>query len=317
MNPGNRRAVLAAMLANGGIAIAKFVGWMFTGAASLLAEAVHSVADTSNQGLLLWGSAAAARAPTPSHAFGFGRERYFWSFVVALVIFSLGSLFAIYEGVSKLLHPHGLTDPAWAVGILLLGILLEGFSFRTAVVEARKVKGNATWWRFIQRTKNPELPVVLLEDLGALIGLVLALLGVSLAALTGDPRFDAAGSVAIGLLLGVIAIVLAIEMKSLLIGESAAAHHEAAIRAAALAQPSLRRIIHLRTQHIGPDELLVGAKVDFDPALSFEALTHEIDAVESAIRDALPFTVTVYLEPDVYEADHLPADAHTPPESHT
>lgn len=301
MDPGNRRAVIAAMSANGGIAIAKFVGWFFTGAASLLAEAVHSVADTANQGLLLWGGAAADRAPTPRHAFGFGRERYFWSFVVALVIFSLGSLFAIYEGISKILHPHALTDPIWAVGILVFGIVVEGFSFRTAVVEARKVKGRASWWRFVRQTKNPELPVVLLEDLGALLGLAIALAGVLLASATGDARFDAAGSVAIGVLLGVIAIVLAIEMKSLLIGESADPRHEDSIREAALGHPSVRRLIHLRTQHIGPDQLLVATKLEFDGQLSFRALSDEIDLVEARIRAALPFEALVYVEPDVYD----------------
>lgn len=300
MNAGNRRAVLAAMLANGGIALAKFVGWGFTGAASLLAEAVHSLADTSNQGLLLWGGAAASRAPTPDHAFGFGRERYFWSFVVALVIFSLGSLFAIYEGIEKVLHPHALSDPMWAVGILLVAIVLESFSFRTAIIEARLQRGNATWWAFIRRTKNPELPVVLLEDLGALLGLAIALGGVALAVWTGDPRFDAAGSIAIGVLLGAIAVVLAIEMKSLLIGESAAPRHEEAIRVACLDGRAVRRVIHLRTQHIGPEELLVVIKLDFDPELSFADLAREIDAVEARIRAAIPFAAVVYVEPDVY-----------------
>jgi len=300
MNAGNRRAVLAAMLANAGIAVAKFVGWGFTGAASLLAEAVHSLADTSNQGLLLWGGAAASRAPTRDHAFGFGRERYFWSFVVALVIFSLGSLFAIYEGIEKVLHPHALSDPMWAVGILLVAIVLEAFSFRTAIVEARLQRGKASWWTFIRRTKNPELPVVLLEDLGALLGLVIALGGIALAAWTGDPRFDAAGSIAIGVLLGAIAVVLAIEMKSLLIGESAAPRHEEAIRVACLEQRTVGRVIHLRTQHIGPEELLVALKLEFDPGLSLVELAGEIDALEARIRSAIPFTAVVYVEPDVY-----------------
>lgn len=309
MNPGNRRAVLAAMLANAGIAVAKFVGWLVTGAASMLAESVHSVADTSNQALLLWGSAAAARAPTPSHAFGYGRERYFWAFVVALVIFALGGLFAIYEGTSKLLHPHALTDPLVAISILVFGIGLEGYSFRTAVIEARRVKGDVSWWTFIQRSKSPELPVVLLEDLGALIGLALALLGVLLSAWTGDPRFDALGSVAIGVLLVLIAGVLAVEMKSLLIGESAAPRYAKAIHSASVTHPSVRRVIHLRTQHIGPDELLVAAKVEFDPSLSFEELTDEIDAVEARIRAALPFTATIYLEPDVFDEERALREA--------
>ncbi|MFP6622589.1 MAG: cation transporter, partial [Myxococcota bacterium] len=217
MQPGNRRAILAALAANLGIAVAKFVGWAMTGAASMLAEAVHSVADSGNQALLLWGNASAQRPPTDAHPFGFARERYFWAFVVSLVIFTLGALFAIYQGISKLIHPHEVTSPLVAVTILAAGIVMEGFSFRTAVVEAAKQKKQLGWWAFIRETKSPELPVVLMEDLGALVGLVVALAGIGLASLTGDPRFDAAGSIVIGVLLGVIATVLAVEMRSLLI----------------------------------------------------------------------------------------------------
>jgi len=301
MQPGNRRAIYAALFANLGIAIAKLAGWMMTGAASMLAEAVHSFADTTNQGLLLWGNAAAERAETPSHAFGYGRERYFWAFIVSLVIFSLGSVFAVYEGVNKLRHPHALTDPSVAIGILLLGILLEGWSFRTAVHEARPHKGSRSWWNFIRTTKSPELPVVLLEDLGALIGLLLALVGVTLAALTGESRFDAVGSIGIGLLLGVIAFVLANEMKSLLIGESATPDHEALIRSCALAHPQVRRVIHLRTQHLAPDEILVGTKLEFEADLDPKALSRAINAVESEIRERLELKAVIYIEPDTFD----------------
>jgi cation diffusion facilitator family transporter len=301
VQPGNRRAILAALFANAGIAIAKFVGWTVTGAASLLAEGVHSVADTGNQALLLWGHQAAQREPTREHAFGYGRERYFWAFVVSLVIFSLGSLFAIYEGVDKVRHPHALTDPRWAIGILLLGIVLEGFSFRTAVKEALKVKGRASWWGFVRHTKNPELPVVLLEDLGALLGLAIALVGISMAMWTGDARFDALGSIAIGVLLGVIAVVLAIEMKSLLIGESAAPQYEDEIRRRIETHEFVGHVIHMRTQHIGPDRVLLGAKIDFDVSLDFKDLTEYIDQIETSIREVLPFEVLIYIEPDIYE----------------
>ena len=301
MNPGNTRAVLAAMTANAGVAAAKLIAWFFTGAASLLAEAVHSLADTANQALLLWGGTAAQRAPTQRHAFGHGRERFFWAFVVALVLFALGSIFAISEGISKLLHPHKMTSPEWALGILALGMLLEGLSLRTASREANRIRGRTTWWTFIRRTKNPEISVVLLEDLGALIGLSIAIISVSLSAWTGKPQFDAIGSILIGALLGAIAILLAGEMKSLLIGESATPRHEALLREAALAHPTVRRLIHLRTQHIGPDELLVTAKMEFEPTLSFEALTEEIDSVEQQFREQLPFKLTVYVEPDVYD----------------
>ncbi|MDE0885757.1 MAG: cation diffusion facilitator family transporter [Myxococcota bacterium] len=313
MNPGNQRAIYAALMANSGIAILKFVGWFFTGAASLLAEAVHSVADTSNQGLLLWGNAAAKRAPTPAHAFGYGRERYFWAFVVAMVIFSLGGLFALYEGTAKILHPHELQDPAWAIGILLIGIVFETLSLRTAIKAARQTMTQPNWWVYIRRTKNPELPVILLEDLGALLGLLLALTGISLAIWTGDSRFDALGSVSIGLLLVVIAFLLAVEMKSLLIGESAAPGNENLIEASAVGHPAVRRLIHLRTQHIGPDQLLIGAKIEFDSDLSLEALTQVIDDVETAIRVALPFSAIIYIEPAILSASNEPAPSEEPP----
>jgi cation diffusion facilitator family transporter len=297
---GNRRAVLAALAANLGLAIAKFVGWTFTGAASMLAEAVHSVADTANQALLLWGSASAQRPPTEDHPFGFGRDRYFWSFIVALVIFTLGSLFAIYEGVSKILHPHELSSPGWAVGILSAGIVMEGLSFRTAVREGRRQKGQQGWWEFIRGTKSPELPVVLLEDLGALLGLTIAILGIGLATVTGEARFDAIGSLVIGLLLGVIAIVLAIEMRSLLMGEAASRQDRDAIRAALGATPSVERVIHMRTQHMAPEELLVALKIQFTSGLSLESLADGINDAEARIRDAVPAATMIFIEPDIF-----------------
>ena len=302
MHEGSRRAIVAAFLANLGIAIAKFVGFAITGAASLLAEALHSVADTGNQALLFLGGARARRRPTPEHPFGYGRERYFWAFVVALMLFSLGGLFAVYEGIDKLLHPHQLESVAIALAVLGVAIVLESLSFRTAFVEAAAVKGEESWWRFIRRSKSPELPVVLLEDTGALLGLGLAFVGVSLAEVTGNPRWDAVGSIGIGILLVVIAIVLAAEMKSLLIGESATAQTESAIRAAIMDGPEVRRIIHLRTLHLGPDELLVAAKVELDSP-SVPDLTRAIDTVEARIRAAVPIARLIYLEPDVYRSD--------------
>lgn len=300
MDPGNRKAVLAAMAANGGITIAKFVGFMVTGAASMLAEAVHSAADTGNQGLLLWGGAAAARGATPEHPFGYGRERYFWAFVVALVIFSLGGLFAMSEGIEKLRHPHPLHQPIWAVGILVFGIFLEGNSFRIAVNEARRTKGDAGWWRFVRRTKNPEIAVILLEDLGALLGLVLALLGVGMAMWTGNPAWDALGSVAIGALLIGIGALLAFEMKSLLIGEGAGRADATEIRQALDRAPQVLRVIHLRTQYLGPEELLVAAKVEFDHLLDAQALADAIDTAEEQVRQRVPRARVIYLEPDVF-----------------
>jgi cation diffusion facilitator family transporter len=299
MKEGSRRAVLTAFSANLGIAIAKFVAFLFTGAASMLAEAVHSVADTANQGFLILGSARASRAPTPEHPFGYARERYFWAFVVAVVLFTLGSLFACYEGLQKLRHPHEITSPAWAIGVLCIAILFEGFAFRTAAVAANPLRRGRSWWAFIRHAKSPELPVILLEDFGALLGLGFALLGVTFSLLTGDARFDALGSIAIGLLLGAIAIVLAVEMKSLLIGESASPIQQRAIVRAIEERPEVRRLIHLRTQHLGPEQVLVCAKVELDSGLTLPEVVEAINAIEAGVRESVPAAHPIYLEPDI------------------
>lgn len=304
---GGTRAIIAAMLANAGIAVAKFVAYLVTSSASLLAESIHSVADTSNQGLLLLGGKRARRIADDRHQFGYGRERYFWSFVVAMVLFSLGGLYSIYEGISKILHPHELTSIEWAIGVLAVGIVLESFSFRTAIVEAGKVKGDRGWWEYIRTSRSPELPVVLLEDAGALIGLVLALIGVGLYAVTGNELWDAMGTLSIGVLLLVIAGFLTIEMKSLLIGEAATEGHIDAITNALATSPEVVRVIDLRTQHIGPDELLVAGKVEFSAALTAPELANAINNVEASIRQAVPLAGRIYLEPDVWTAAHVPA----------
>jgi cation diffusion facilitator family transporter len=299
MHEGSRTAVVAALLANTGIAIAKLVGFLLTGAASLLAEAVHSLADTANQGLLLYGGRRAEQQPSAEHPFGYGRERYFWAFVVALVLFLLGGVFAIDEGIKKLRHPHDVEQLPIAIAILVVAVIAETLSLRTAVREANKVKGDESWWAFIRRSKGPELPVVLLEDTGAEIGLLFALLGVVMARITGEPRWDAAGSLGIGILLVVIAGVLVIEMKSLLIGESASPADLRTIQSALGSAPGVRSVIHLRAEHLGPNELLVGAKVEFDPALSIDDLAATIDEAEVALRAAMPSAHFVYIEPDV------------------
>jgi cation diffusion facilitator family transporter len=300
MSHGSNKAVVAACLANGGIAIAKIAGFVFTGAASMLAEAVHSVADTGNQALLLLGARRGDRPEDANHQFGFGRERYFWSFVVAMVLFGLGSVYAVYEGIERLIHPEPLKSPGIAVAILGIATVLESWSFRTALREAASLRGDMGWLEFLRRTKAAELPVVLLEDTGALIGLFFAFCGVGLSLLTGDPRFDALGSVVIGVLLGVLALLLSFEMQSLLIGEAADPDVEAAIRRAFAEAPAVRRLIHLRTVHLGPDELLVAAKLEFDGALSVSALCEHIDAAERLVRAAAPIAKRIYVEPDVY-----------------
>ncbi len=282
---GGTKAIIAALLANAGIALAKFVGYLVTGSSSMLAEAVHSVADTSNQGLLLLGGKRAQRAATAEHPFGYGRDRYFYSFVVALLLFSLGSVFALYEGIHKLESEEPLTSPLVAVIILVVAIGLEGFSFRTAIAESRPLKGRLSWWGFIRQSKSPELPVVLLEDFGALIGLVLALLGVGLTVLTGNPVFDALGTIAIGVLLGVIAVILIVEMKSLLIGEGASAPVLRRIVGAIEEGGLVQRVIHIRTQYLGPEELLVAAKIALQPCTTIEDVARGIDAAEQRVRE--------------------------------
>lgn len=303
MQEGSKRAIVAAFAANLGIALAKLIAFAFTGAASMLAESIHSLADTGNQGLLMLGSRRAARPPDEAHPLGYSRARYFWAFVVALVLFTLGGVFAIYEGVDKLRHPHAVESPGWAIVVLLISAALESFSFRTALHESREGRRRTSGLiRFIHDTKDPELPVVLLEDTGALFGLAFALVGVVLAWVTGNSRWDALGSLAIGVLLVIVAGVLAVEMASLLIGESASPEDVATIRAAIERAPSVRRIIHLRTIHLGPDDVVVATKLEFEPTLSMAQLARSIDGVEAEIRAATPSARLIFIEPDLYEA---------------
>jgi cation diffusion facilitator family transporter len=296
---GSRKAIFAAFVANLAIAIAKFGAFAVTGSASMLAEGIHSVADTGNQGLLFLGGKRARKAPTAEHQFGFGRERYFWAFIVSLVLFTLGSMFAIVEGIDKLLHPEHLDSPIVAYTVLGIAIVAEGLSLRTARNEANSIRRGRTWWRFVRTTKNPELPVVLLEDTGALVGLVFALVGITLAEVTGNARWDAVGSIGIGLLLGTIAIVLAIEMKSLLIGEAASPGVEEQLRSAILDGPEVTRIIHLRTQYLGPEQLLLATKLEFAATTATEVAV-AIDVVEARVRAGTPEATLIFVEPDLF-----------------
>ena len=294
---GSRKAIMAALIANSGIAVAKFLGFLVTQSSAMLAEAVHSVADVSNQGLLLLGGRRSRREPTATHPFGYGRERYFWSFVVSVVLFSLGSAFAVYEGIEKVRHPHEIHSVGLALAILGTGIVLESWSFRTAIVAASPERRGLSWRKFILQTRNPELPVILLEDAGALFGLVIAAASVSLSAATDQPRWDGVGTILIGLLLGVIAAVLAREMKSLLIGESADDGDRKAILAAIGETPGVSSVVHLRTQHLGPEEILVGARVAFDPDLDVAAVAAVVTDVEERVRAVVPAARPIYVEP--------------------
>jgi len=305
---GGSKAIIAALGANLGIAVIKFVAFLFTGSSSMLAESVHSVADSGNQALLILGRNRAKRGSTADHPFGYGRERYFYAFVVAVVLFTVGSLFSLYEGYEKVVHPHQVQDPIWAFVVLVAAIVMEGFSFRTAIGESNEVRGRQGWFSFIRRAKSPELPVVLLEDFAALLGLVFALFGVTMAVLTGDGMWDGVGTMAIGVLLFVVAVTLAIEMKSLLIGESASADMVTRIVTAIEDGPEIDRVIHIRTMHLGPEELLVGAKIAVNHDETASEVADGIDAAERRLRAAVPIARVVYLEPDLYEASRAPSE---------
>ncbi|MEU7819814.1 cation diffusion facilitator family transporter [Catellatospora sp. NPDC049133] len=304
---GGTKAIVAALLANVGIAITKFIAWALSGSSSMLAEAIHSVADSGNQVLLLFGGRRAQRQATPLHPFGFGRERYIYAFIVSIVLFSVGGLFALYEAYHKYheaIHSENkgaITSWQWLpVTVLIVAIILESFSFRTAIVESNAVRGNASWKEFIRRAKAPELPVILLEDLGALVGLIFALFGVSMTLITGNGLWDALGTMMIGLLLVVIAVVLAIETKSLLLGESATDEHVKAIASAIESGPEVERLIHMRTMHLGPEELLVAAKIAVKHDETADDVARGIDATERRIREAVPIAKLIYIEPDIY-----------------
>ncbi|KQX69893.1 cation diffusion facilitator family transporter [Angustibacter sp. Root456] len=299
---GGTKAIVAALSANLGIAVTKFVAFLLTHSSSMLAESIHSLADSGNQVLLLVGGKRAQRAATPQHPFGYGRERYVYGFVVSIVLFTVGGLFALYEAYHKWHDPHGIDSWQWVpVVVLVAAIGMESYSFRTAIHESNAVRGDRSWKDFVRTAKAPELPVILLEDLAALLGLVFALFGVTLTLLTGNGRWDAVGTAAIGVLLVVVAAVLAVEMKSLLLGESA--NPEAVRRIeAALVGPGVSSIIHMRTLHLGPEELLVAAKIAVPPTESAADVAEAIDAAEVRVREAVPIARVIYLEPDIRRA---------------
>ncbi|MEU1041800.1 cation diffusion facilitator family transporter [Streptomyces sp. NPDC005551] len=297
---GGTKAIVAALGANLAIAASKFVAFLFSGSSSMLAESVHSLADSGNQALLLVGGKKAQREATPQHPFGYGRERYIYAFLVSIVLFSVGGMFALYEGYEKIRHPHELENWYWPVGVLVFAIIAEGFSFRTAIKESNPHRGNDSWKQFIRHAKAPELPVVLLEDFGALVGLVLALGGVGLALATGNGVWDGVGTLCIGILLILIALVLAAETKSLLLGEAAGLDTVKKIETALVDSSTVTGIIHMRTLHLGPEELLVAAKIAVEHDETAGEVASAINAAEARIREAVPIARVIYLEPDIY-----------------
>jgi cation diffusion facilitator family transporter len=307
---GGTRAIVAALAANLGIAVTKFIAWLLTGSSSMLAEAIHSVADSGNQLLLLVGGRQSRRPATPEHPFGYGRERYLYAFIVSIVLFSVGGLFALYEAYHKIQHPEPITAWQWVpVVVLVIAIGLEGFSFRTAITESNHTRGKVSWINFVRRAKAPELPVVLLEDAGALVGLIFALFGVVLTLITDNGVWDGIGTAAIGLLLVIIAFVLAVETKSLLIGEGANPEVLAKIEKAILAGEGVERIIHMKTLHLGPEELLVAAKVAVPRTEQADDLARHINETEARIREAVPIARVIYIEPDIYRPEAASASA--------
>jgi cation diffusion facilitator family transporter len=297
---GGTRAILAAGGANLAIAIVKFVAFLLSGSSSMLAESVHSLADTGNQGLLLLGGRRSRRIADAAHPFGYGRERFVYAFVVSIILFSIGGVFSVYEGIQKIGHPHELENPWVPIAVLVAALIAEGFSFRTAIRESNHTRGSQSWIAFIRHAKAPELPVVLLEDFAALIGLVLALIGVGLTVLTDNAVFDGIGTLCIGILLVLVAIVLGIETKSLLVGEGANPADSVKIHDAINGHPDVEALIHIRTLYLGPDELLVAAKVAFASRKKLAEIATAIDAVEAAIREVVPIARVIYIEPDVY-----------------
>jgi cation diffusion facilitator family transporter len=309
---GASKAIVAALAANLGIAVTKLIAWAFSGSSSMLAEGVHSLADSGNQLLLLLGRRKALKHADTEHPFGYGRERYVYAFVVSIILFSIGGVFALYEGIQKLQNPHPLGTAWLPIVVLLVAMGLESFSLRTAMRESNLVRGEQGWVQFVRHAKAPELPVVLLEDVAALAGLVFAFLGVGLTIITRDPIWDAIGTLFIGVLLVLVAVVLGIETKSLLVGEGAGRKDASKIERAILCGPETRRIIHLKTLYLGPDELLVAAKLAFDAETRFSDVAAGINSVEARIREAVPIARTIFLEPDVFvDPSHrpLPTDA--------
>lgn len=303
---GGTRAIIAALLANLGIAVTKFIAWAFSGSSSMLAEGVHSLADSGNQLLLLLGGRKAKRAPDREHPFGYGRERYVYAFVVAIILFTVGGLFSVWQGVSKIRDPHELE--VWWLPLLVLAvaIVLESFSLRTAIRESRPHKGDSSWITFIRRSKSPELPVILLEDLAALLGLVFAFIGVGLTVLTGNSLFDAISTILIGVLLVAVAVIIGAETKSLLVGEGANDDDIAKIRAALMDGKEIDRLIHMKTLYVGPDELMVGAKISLPASTMMNEVSVIINLAERRVREAVPAARIIYIEPDVWIDPNAP-----------
>ena len=291
------RAVLYALGANSGILIAKGVAAAITGSSAMLAEAIHSAADCGNQVLLLFGMKDARRAPDATHPLGYGRAVYFWAFLVAVLLFTLGGMFSIYEGWHKLHQTEPITNPGIAIGVLLIAIVLEAFSLAGCIREIRKVSGTRSLWRFFRTSRNSELIVILGEDIAALAGLVLALLAVTVAFASGNPIYDALGSMAVGALLVVVAVLLSVEIKAMITGESAEAETEHAIRAFLTARPEVAEVYKLLTLQLG-EGIMLAVKARMAETARAGAVIDAINRVEADLRTAFPALQWIFFEPD-------------------
>lgn len=292
-----RVVVIVALLANLVVALAKLGVFAITGSSALLAESLHSFADSTNEVLLLYGARRSRQPADERHPFGHARYRYLYAFLVSLTVFWIGGVLAVLEGVSRLMADEAIVDPRWAFAVLGLAAVLDGWSLRTTLRSGRSAKGTLTWKQLVRQTKAPELIVVFLEDLGALIGIAIAFVGVGLAAVTGHGAWDAAASIAIGVLLMAIGLLVNRETRSLLLGESATDEVVAAIRDAIATTAGIQSVIDLRAIHLGPDDLVVAAGILVDPGLTAADVTRSIVAAERRVQDAVPFRTVIYLEP--------------------
>jgi cation diffusion facilitator family transporter len=313
----SKKVVMLALGANFGIAIAKGVAFVFTKSSAMLAEAIHSLADTGNQLLLLLGMSRAAQPPDDRHPFGYKMESYFWSFIVAIMLFSLGGLFALYEGWHKLHEVQEalaagkhtpMANPGIAIGVLAVSILLEGYSWYAATKEVNRLRGDQGMLSFIESSKSTEIIVIWMEDTGALIGLILALVGVVLVLVTGNPYFDVYSTFAIGVLMVSIAFFVARETKSLLIGEGATKEDVQKMSELAENAEGVNELLSMRTMQLGEDEILVAMKIQWTPGLEIGEVAQLTNALEAKIREAVPKARYLFVEPDVLEpgADKVP-----------
>jgi cation diffusion facilitator family transporter len=296
-----RAALFTALGANVAVAIAKAAAAAITGSSAMFAESLHSVADSVNEVLLLIGARRARQPADLQHPFGHGRYRYLYAFVVSLAVFWIGGVLSVLEGIDHLLNHEAITDPRWALGVLALSALLDGWSLRTTRLAWRSTKGERSWRRLIRDTKAPDLIVVFLEDVGALVGVAIAAAGVTVAAITGNGAWDALASIAIGLLLMAVGRVVNGETQSLLVGESAAPEVVEGIRDAIAGTPGIAGVRELRTIHVGPDDLVVAARISVDAASTATAITRSIEEGERRVRAVVPFRTVVSIEPRIRE----------------